>query len=108
MQRLRRVYSFVEKIISMTPAELVLFLKKSKKIILSYIQQIILNYLEENFHVPDYITNRLKKFKAFIRNITRNKLNLQQNLTSPRLIKIIQELLPFVEAHLGNLIEKNE
>ena len=108
MQRLRRVYSFVEKIISMTPAELVLFLKKSKKIILSYIQQIILNYLEENFHVPDYITNRLQKFKAFIRNITRNKLNLQQNLTSPRLIKIIQELLPFVEAHLGNLIEKNE
>ena len=31
MQRLRRVYSFVEKIISMTPAELVLFLKKIKE-----------------------------------------------------------------------------
>ena len=110
MQRLKRTYELILEIIPLSPSELVLLLKNLTKAKIDFIREIILNFIKGIYNVPDYIKNRLKRFKNFIRLLSKKKssLNIRKQITTPRVIKILREILPYAKEHLFKLIEKDD
>ena len=107
MQRLNATYDFIEKISFMQPSELIIFLKRVKKTEYRYIQEMLKNYLIGSFNVPEFLTNRLKKFKDFIRKISKKSFIFTKSCINLRFIRIILEILPYAKSYLNKLI-KNE
>ena len=105
MQRLNATFEFVEKIIYMQPSELIVFLKSCNKTVYRFIQEIFKNYLIGTFNVPEFLTNRLKKFKDFIRKITKKSFSFTKKYISTRLINIILEILPYAKSYLNKLVK---